>query len=101
MKKIRNIFSGYFLTHKDAIKNWRVIVFLSVLSIIIIDSGHRADKKVFKIAKLNNEIKRLRSEYVENKTRLIHLKMESKIQLKLKKKEIFPSTSPPVKIIIE
>ena len=53
---IYNLLKGTFLVSDDAFKNWRFIIFLSVLALIMIASSHRADKKVYKIAQLNNEV---------------------------------------------
>ncbi len=101
MKKLSDVFSGYFLANKDAIKNWKFILVMSVLAIIIIDSGHRADKKIYKIAQLNNEIKKLRSEVLENKNQLMNLKIETNLISTLKKNGLSPSKNPPTKIILK
>ena len=45
----------------DTFKNWRFVVFLSILALIMIGSSHTADKKVHRIAKLSNEAKELKS----------------------------------------
>jgi len=45
----------------------------------MISSGHNADKKIFKIASLNTEIKVLKSEFIEVKKHLLILKKESTI----------------------
>ena len=51
----------------DSFKNWRMIIFISVLAVIMIASSHSADKKVHEIAKLNNEVKELRSAFVDGR----------------------------------
>ena len=53
MKSLRSILNIEFLVKEDALKNWRMMVFLSVLAVIMISSGHSADKKISKIASLN------------------------------------------------
>ena len=45
----------------------------------MIASSHIADEKVHHIAKLNNEIKALRSQMLETREALMHLKMESAV----------------------
>ena len=40
-------------------------MFLSVLAVIMIASSHSADKKVYEIASLKEEVKELRSAFVE------------------------------------
>lgn len=97
-KSIQSILKGTFLISDEAFKNWRFIIFLSLLALIMIASSHRADRKVHEIAKLNEEVKELRSELIDQRKKLMHLKMESSIRKKLKNKGIFPSEIPPKKI---
>ena len=66
----------------------------------MISSSHSIDKKVYRIAELNEEIKLLRSEFVDTRTVLMTLKMESTIKNKLVEKGIKTSQKPPVKIIV-
>jgi hypothetical protein len=56
--------------------------------------------KVFQIAKLTTEVKELRSEFVDRRSQLMKLKMESTVSQKWWKK-IFPSTVPPIKIKVK
>ena len=55
--------------------------------------------KNYKITK-NEEIKSLKSEFVETRTTLIRYKMESSIKRRLADQGIKPSTIPPIKIKI-
>lgn len=89
-----------FLIKDDALKNWRMLLFVSFLALLIIASGHSADKKIHKIAQLNNQIKEVKSEFVETRAALMRLKMETRIVSTLKVKEIGPATSPPIKLTI-
>ena len=89
-----------FLVNDDAFKNWRVILFLSLLSLIMIASGHAADRKIFLIAQLNDDLKMLKSEFVEQRTALMNLKMETKIMKELRPLGIGPAKTPPIKIIV-
>ena len=90
-----------FLVNDVAFKNWRVILFLSLLSLIMIASGHAADRKIFQIAHLNDEIKMLKSEFVEQRTALMNLKMETKIMKELGPLGIGPAKTPPIKIVVK
>jgi len=100
-KSIYDILKGKFLISDDPFKNWRVIIFISVLAIVMIASSHSADKKVHEIAQLNNEVKEWRSAFVEGRSKLMRLKMESSIIKKMAVKEIAPSVVPPKKIRIK
>ena len=48
MNNLRSILNIEFLIKDDAFKNWRMILFLSLLAVIMISSGHSADNKIFK-----------------------------------------------------
>ncbi|WP_166920406.1 FtsL-like putative cell division protein [Flavobacterium poyangense] len=96
-----SILKARFLINDDAIKNWRFIVFIILLAIIMIANTQRYEQKVFEIAKLNNDVKELRSEFVDRRSELMKLKMESTISNKMLEKQIFPSTVPPVKIEVK
>lgn len=100
-KSIYNILKGKFLVNDDAFKNWRMILFISVLAIVMIASSHSADKKVHEIARLNNEVKEMRSAFVDGRTRLMELKKETVVELKMKEKGLAISEIPPTKIIIK
>ena len=96
-----NILRGRFLVSDDSFKNWRVILFISVLALVMIGSSHSADKKVHEIARLTDEVKELRSALFDGRTQLMQLKMESSIVLKMKEKGIMPSETPPKKILVK
>jgi len=99
-KSFYNILKGKFLISDDAFKNWRFIIFLSALALAMIASSHNADKKVHRIAELSNEVKEIKSEYVDVRMILMQSKMESKIISAMKKRGLNPSETPPQKIII-
>ncbi|MCL9804730.1 FtsL-like putative cell division protein [Flavobacterium amniphilum] len=96
--KLYNLLKARFLVNEDAVKNWRFIVFLIFLAIIMIANTHSYEEKIFKIAELTNEVKELRSEFVDRRSELMKIKMESTVALKMEAKEIFPSSVPPKKI---
>lgn len=100
-KSIYSILKGTFLVNDDSFKNWRFIIFISALALIMIASSHSADKKVYEIAHLNNEVKELRSAFVDGRSKLMRLKMESVIANKMKEKGLSPSVTPPKKIKVK
>ena len=96
MKKgFYNIVKGKFLVSDDAFGNWRFIIFLSFLALIMIASSHLADKKVHRIAQLNNSVKELKSEYLDVRKQLTQVKMESKISAAMAQRGLKPSETPP------
>ncbi|GAA3512918.1 hypothetical protein GCM10022393_28420 [Aquimarina addita] len=100
-QKIYDILKGKFLIADDAMKNWRMLLFLSFLAIIMIASSHNAESKVHEIAKLSNEVRELRTQFVDGRTELMQLKMESSVMEKMIKKGIKRPTQPPQKIIVK
>ncbi len=102
MKKgLLDILKGKFLVSGDAPKNWLFIIFASFLATVMIGSSHSADKKVHQIATLNEEVKELRSEFVDIHKDIQKLKLESTISQNLAKKELYPSETPPKKIRVK
>ena len=100
-KSIYSILKGTFLVNDDSFKNWRFIIFISVLALIMIASSHSADKKVYEIARLNNEVKEMRSLFVDGRSKLMRLKMESAIASKMSEKGLSQSVIPPKKIKVK
>jgi len=100
IKKIISFLKMEFLIKEDSFKNWRMILFFSVLALTMISIGHSADRKIFKIANLNDKIKSLKSEFVEQRTYLMKLKMETNVINLLSHKGIVSSKRPPIKIIV-
>jgi hypothetical protein len=95
---IYDFLRGSFLTDDSAFQNWRILIFVVALLLIIISSGHSADKKLIKISELNKRTRELRAEYVDTGTILMRMKMESSIREKAKARGLKPSETPPKKI---
>ncbi len=100
-RQVLDILKAKFLVEGDASKNWRFIVFTSVLAIIMIASAHNADHKVHEIARLNEQVKKLRSEFVHTRAKLQTLKLESYVTQRVKSQGLVPSTEPPQKIMVK
>lgn len=102
MKKgVYSILKARFLVNEDANKNWRFIVFIILIVLAMIANTNRYEQKVFKITELTNEVKELRSEFVDRRSELMKLRMESTVSEKMAGKQIFPSSVPPVKIKVK
>lgn len=94
-KSIYKVLKGNFLVSDDSFKNWRFILFIVALMLLMIASSHSSDKKVMEIAKLNKKIKELRSEFVDTRSISMKLKLESTIRNKVLELELKPSENPP------
>ena len=100
-QRLINLIRGSFLVDEKYISNWIYIFLFLILGLVMISSSHSIDKKVYEIAELNDVIKSLRSEFVDVRSSLMKLRMESSIKERLSKKGIISSKTPPVKIVID
>lgn len=96
-----NILKGKFLISGDAPKHWLFIIFASFLATVMIGSSHSADKKVHQIAALNEEVKELRSEFVDTRSDVQQLKLESTVMQIVEGKGLYPSEVPPKQIKVK
>ena len=98
---LADILKGKFLISEGAFNHWVFIVFCAVLAMIMIASSHSAEQKVYKLAELNQELKELRSEFVDTRKTVMQKKMESNVAQKMKERSIGLSDQPPYKIIVK
>ena len=85
----------------DAPKNWRFLLFASLLAVIMISSSHQADRKVHQIDDLQEEVRGLRSRFFASRQAVQQLKMESSLTVKVAQGGLLPSPHPPQKIIVK
>ncbi len=97
---IQDIARGKFLVSDNSLSNWVFIFYCTFLAIFMIGSSHSADKKVMEIAAINYEVKKLRSEFVDARKRVMQERMESNIAKEMKWRSIYTSDAPPQKIIV-
>lgn len=100
-KGIIDILKGKFLVSGDAPKNWLFIIYASFLATVMIASSHSADRKVHRVAALNEEVKELRSEFVDMRSDVQRLKLESTIREAVMEDSLYPSETPPKKIKVK
>ena len=95
---VYNILKGKFFVSKDAFKNWKIVIFIVVLLMFMISRAHVTDKKVLRIAQLNKDIRELKAEFVDTRTKVMRLELESAVQKKVAVRGLLPSENPPKKI---
>ena len=89
------ILDGEFLNQGNN-SNWlSVIFFLAFLGLIYISNSYVAEKKIRKIEKINQNIKELKFDYVQVRSR------PSVVAQKLEKYGIKPLVGPPNKIFLK
>ena len=99
----QNIFKflrGEFLLNEDAFKNWRMVIFVIFLLMLMVRSGHITDEKVMKITKLSKQERELRAEYIALRSQSMKLKLESNVVENVKDMGLKQSDK-PVRIIRE
>lgn len=98
-EEIKNILRGKFLVEgRESIRNWTFIAFLFIMGVIMITSAHSVDRKVHEIARLNSEVNELKNQFVDVRSRLQKVKLESSLLEKLKSKGLKQPEKPPQKI---
>lgn len=97
-KRIIELIKAHYLVNEDAMKNWRFLLFIVVLAMLMVGNSHRYEKKSFEIVSLNKEVKELRATFVDRRSELMKLKMESTVASKMESRGIVPSPTPPTKI---
>lgn len=95
---VYSLLKAKYLVDQGSAGNWRFIVFLIVVAMIMIANSHNYEQKIYRIGALENEVKLLRSEFVDRRSQLMELKMESTVARKMEAREIYPSKVPPKKI---
>ncbi len=63
---------GNFLADERSAVHWPFLLYLGLLALISIYSAHSADRKVFRIAALQTELKELKSQYVSTRSQLMN-----------------------------
>ncbi|WP_255610466.1 FtsL-like putative cell division protein [Robertkochia aurantiaca] len=102
-RRLLDLLKGKFLISEDSFRNWRFIIFASLLAGVMITSAHRADQKVHDLARLSEEVLELRSEFVDTRTRVQQARLESNVVSRVKESGLKPSEVPPkvIKVAVE
>ncbi|WP_159799580.1 FtsL-like putative cell division protein [Flavobacterium sp. MK4S-17] len=95
---VYSLLKAKYLIDEGSMKNWRFIVFLILIAMLMIGNTHNYEQKIFRIKELESEVKELRSEFVDRRSELMELKMESTVSRKMEERGIYPSSVPPKKI---
>ena len=98
---ISRALKGDFLMRDDAGRNWKLIFTVLGMAVVMITCSHKTDEKVIEIAVLNKAMRSLKAEYVDSATRITRIKMESSVKKSVVKDSLYPSSVPPVKIIVK
>lgn len=95
---IYNIIKAKYLVEGHSIYNWFFIIYVVLWALVLIANNHIYEQKTIDLRNLTEEVKEMRSEFVDRRSELMQLKMESTISKKMETIGVFPSTVPPKKI---
>lgn len=100
---IYSILKAKYLVEEKSLSNWGFIIYVVLWVLILIANTHFFEQKTINIRDLTEEVKELRSEFVDRRSQLMKLKMESTISKKMEVYQIYPSATPPqkIKVIVE
>ena len=94
---LKDILGGDLLS-TGTFKFFRYLLYLALLAFIYIANNYYAENNIREISKLRKELKELRYEYINVKTRLMQIEKQSQIAKILEKSGI-KKNNQPVKII--
>lgn len=98
---VYGLLKAKYLVDHGSMRNWRFIVFLILMAMLMIANSHNYEQKLYRMSALETEIKELRAEFVDRRSELMKLKMESTVAAKMESREIYPSPVPPKKIVVQ
>jgi len=97
-KIVYGVFKGSFFTREAASKNWFVFLYVVVLLLLVIYSGHSVDTKIIKISELKEQQKELRAISIDIDVILTKMELESTVVEKVKERGLVTVKNPPQKI---
>lgn len=95
---IQDFLRAHYLIGLKSLRNWAIIVYVVFWTLILIANNHYFEQKIMYAKNLTEEVKELRSEYVDRRSELMQKRMESTISKQMEPYGIFPSGVPPKKI---
>ncbi|HRZ42287.1 MAG TPA: FtsL-like putative cell division protein [Bacteroidales bacterium] len=94
----RQLLDGSLFANEKVVKNLPFILFLAGLGILYIGNSSVAERNRRNLARLTEELKELRYQYISTKSGVMYQSNPSQISEKLRETGIRESTIPPVKI---
>lgn len=96
-----NVLDGSFLTKENVLNNVPFMGFLFLLAILYISNSYYAEKNLRDSAKLNKELKELKSEFISTRSELMFVSKQSEVARAVNPIGLYESVAPPKKIVVE
>ncbi len=93
-KKWVKILKGEYLFNEKGKKGWRMVIYIMILLMIMVYSGHKVDDKVLEISKLRKLEKKKKTEFVVTRSKAMRLKLRSRVEKEAAGIGLYPSTKP-------
>ncbi|HLV51057.1 MAG TPA: FtsL-like putative cell division protein [Flavobacterium sp.] len=100
---LNNIIKAKFLVEGQSLKNWLFIIYVVFWTLVLIANNHFYEEKMMRIKALTEQVKELRSEFVDKRSELMQLRMESNVSRQMEPLGVLPSSVPPkkIKVVVE
>lgn len=99
--KILEFIKGSFLADSRWNRHRLFVLWLALLALLSIFSGHMVERKVLILAALQAEMKDLNSEFTETRSRLMKLSMRSKVKQRAEAIGLAESKESPTMIAVD
>jgi hypothetical protein len=96
-----NVLDGSFLTKENVLNNVPFMGFLFLIAIVYISNSYYAEKNLRNSAKLNRELKELKSEFISTRSELMFVSKQSEVAKAVNSIGLYESVAPPKKIVVE
>lgn len=99
--KVKTILEGSFLVREKAVKLLPFLVFLTCIGLLYIFNSNYANRTIISISRTKKQIEEQRFEYINTKSKLMHISRQTEIAKRLQLSGLKESKTPPRKILIE
>ena len=100
-KGILSVLDGTILTKDKTVKSAPFLLYLAFLAILYIFNSYFSEKKNIQIEKMKKELKELRTESINVKSKLMFNSRQSEINRRIGLYGLKESVKPPIKIVVE
>ncbi|MDT8309301.1 MAG: FtsL-like putative cell division protein [Bacteroidales bacterium] len=101
MAILKSVLDGSMLSSEKMLRNYPFLLFIALLILLHIANAYYSEKNQRKVERTAEELKELRYEYINNKSKLMYLTNHSEISKRIQSKGIKESVDPPVKLFIK
>ncbi len=99
-KKVMRFLDGSFMAKENVADMLPFLLFISLIGIFYISIRYYSEKNVFKMNAISNELKELRSEYINTKSELMFKSKQSEVAKAIAETGLKESVVPPKKIVV-